>query len=240
MKFLNVKGYKIFPFAILAILTIGFGCATSGDRYAPEIGQVSGIKTIFIPQAKLSLTEVEQVVALAKECGIQDVAEIETGYGLPTFIRSIIVRGKERVEGRDISMDTIDLERVGWCDRKPGAQAKRCGAFWTEQLKKYTKLMHEYEFAGSVCRITINQGVDPSLADKVIPQVLAMKVRFRNEHYRLRVEMIMKSQKPLKISKNHFRPGEYDLWFGDHSGSVISFEVNDGEVIVTRIGSWCT
>jgi len=81
----------IYSLCFLAVLTIigGFGCAANKGNTDSISTPPPGINTKFVSGAKLSPAELYQIIALANECGIQEVGEVETGYMLPTNIKSI-------------------------------------------------------------------------------------------------------------------------------------------------------
>jgi hypothetical protein len=233
---LSKRGALTLAPIVLLLLAGASGCTTLSEPKVSHHPSNADIKTIFAPGAKLSSTELDQIAALANQCGMQRVGEVETGYMLPTGTRSIKVRSKERIEGPHIYFDLLCVERIGWFPHEPKPQAKRVGKFWTADAGKSTQLVHEYKWTNGVCRVLIADGVDPVIADQAIAQILAGKVQFEDSYDPVVSELLLK-HKLATITVSRSKPG-YELRFGEYNGYVVRFRVKEGEVLIIGIGSW--
>ena len=217
-----------------AVLT----CAGAQTNIAkPVAPPVATIKTEFVEDAKLSNAEVDQLVALASQSGINDVVKVETFHYRPGSHREISVSSKERVDGRSISYDIIYVERIGWDSFEPEPNSKRVGPFWTRHPKR-TVLSREFEIGKERIRLTIDEGVDVAIVDQAIPLIAAKKVRFENDTlFAPRTFSDLKIGDARRIVKKLAGDG-YELWFGDGGGEILNFRVENGKVIVTSIAHY--
>lgn len=191
------------------------------------------ITTSFIDEARLTASEVKQVLEIAKAYGIDTPSEVRTFHYLPSITKGISVKSVDRVDGRNTSFDTITISKVDWEEREPDKPSKRIGDFWAGSEAKYSTLLRRYEFKKAVIQISIGKGVDVAFADKVIPLIDAKKVRFESDWIRQEFEEL-KDSKPVSISKSSSEKG-YELFFNEPSMRAIMFDVKDGRVVVTGI-----
>src|SRR5258705_2009552 len=170
---MNVRSSAIrIPSAFL-LLTV-FGCFAAETKVVnPAEKEISGVKTHFIDDARLNNEELVQVLTLARQCGITNIAEVETFYRLPGRERGIRVNSEERVAGRNISFDSVAIYKLGWIVADPGKGVTRIGEFRVDEPKKCTTLLRTYEINGSPARVIIEEGVEVAFADKVIPLILS-------------------------------------------------------------------
>src|SRR6476620_1275189 len=82
---------------VTIVVTQGFlGC------FAAEKISAVGVRTDFVREAVLSERDVATVVKLAKDCGINNVAEIFT-FNMGSSVCGIGVKGAEVIEGRQVT-----------------------------------------------------------------------------------------------------------------------------------------
>jgi len=140
----------------------------------------SPVKTSFVENAKLNSVELKQVLSLAEQSGIQDAAEVKTFNYLPAGGRGISVKSRERVDGRNISYDTVLLGKSEWAGPAPDKTPKRLGSFFVEE-SKYTTLLRTYEINQKTIRIVMDKGIPATFADQVMPAIVSKKVRFEDD-----------------------------------------------------------
>jgi len=187
----------------------------------------------FIADAKLTPSEVKQVLELAKKCGINHPSEVRTFHYLPTSGRGISVKSLEKVDGRNTSFDMVTISKKGWDQGEAETNSIRVGNFWAEKDAKYSTLLRRYEFKKAAIQISIGKGVDLAFADKVIPLIDGKKVLFDNDSNREQFEEL-KDSKPVAISKS-YSGGGYELRFNEPSMRAIMFDVKNGQVVITGV-----
>ena len=191
------------------------------------------ITTNFIAEARLTHSEVKQVLELAKTCGIDTPSEVSTFHYLPSVAKGISVKSVERVDGRNISFDTVTISKKGWYEGEPQKGSKRVGDFWANADAKYSTLLRRYEFKKTPIQISIDKGVDVAFADKVIPLIDAKKVRFESDWGRREFEDL-KDSKPVAIYRSYSDKG-YELRFNEPFMRAIMFDWKGGQVVVTGV-----
>jgi hypothetical protein len=224
----------------VAVVAGVFGCFASQTNDLKSVTQPISIKTKFVEGAKLSEAKVNQVVALAQQGGIKDATEADTFYFLPSVDKGISVKSKERVDGRNISYDTVYVNRLGWYSGSPGPKAKWLGDFWTDKSEKTTTLEREYQLNKKTDRIHISQGVDFALADKIITQIAAKKVHFPDENTHFSSDWNRRQFEKIDISNAGVLSagqtvGEYELFFGPPEMKSLMFRVKGEDIFVTGI-----
>ena len=192
------------------------------------------IKKNFLKDAPLSATEMSQVLSLAHQCGIHDVAEIGTYYALPSSIKVISVKSTDRVDGQNTSFDTVSINKIGWGDSGPENNAKRIGNFWVDTPGRYTTLLRSYEYGKKTVQIAIGDGIEIAFADKVIPLIAAKKVRFDHDSIRREFEELGNS-KPQGIYQSYPDKKGYEMRFSEPTLRALMFRVDKGRVVITGI-----
>lgn len=194
------------------------------------------VKTDFAAGANLLPSELKQVVALAKQGGMADVAEVSTFHYVPGGGRGIRVKSAERVDDRNISFDSVAIHKSGWDSSSPSKDGvPRDGNFWCDADGKYTTLLRSYEFNKQAVKIEIGRGVDIAIADKVIPLIIANQGLIHNDSVRRQFEALVNS-KPQAIYKGGL--DGYELRFGEApSQRSLKFRFDNGQVIITGVSS---
>jgi hypothetical protein len=225
--------------SILTSLLMVLATGLAAERI--ETTNRAGIKLSYIPAAKLNDIELRQVLWEAQQVGITNVESVRTVYGIPGLSRHVIVKSKERVNGRNFSYETLSMGRKSWepDGRKGGVM--QASDFRVETSGKQTHFERSYELAGTLRRVAMSEK-DVAVADKVIPLVAARKVRFKDEstdtvfnfarHQFERIDL----SKPDALRKGS-SPDEYELEFSE-SQHIIYFRYKDGEVLIATVGMY--
>lgn len=201
------------------------------------IVESGSIKTNFFRGARLSPSELELVVSLAKQSGLVDVSEVSTVPSWPGTNISILVKSVGRVDGRNLSYDVLVIHRTGWHGRKPNDEiVKRAGDFWCEPNGKFTRLLRRYEFNHQRVGVEIGEEVDIAIADKVIPLIGAKKVTLEGGPLSPPELAQLVTSPPAGIERSH-SDGRYRLHFFTGSNRYLEFEYGWGRVTVTGVGS---
>ncbi|MDB6068775.1 MAG: hypothetical protein JWR26_4983 [Pedosphaera sp.] len=218
---------------LLALAGISFSCPAQTNTTKSTAPKPHTIETKFEKGAELSSEEINQVVALAKKCGIPEVESIKTFRYMPSGGRGIVAKSKERISGRNISFDSVYVERAGWAIGDPDAKAKQLGAFWAEAPYIRTSRLREYELNKKTVRVELGEGIDISLADQVIPMIANRQISFESEFFRSQFEHINVS-KPASISKGLYGQG-YEVRYDEPRMKAILFKVENGKIVFTGI-----
>ena len=192
--------------------------------------------TNFQNGASLSQAEVNEVILLARQCGIIQPGEVRTFYWLPVGGRGVAVKSVEQINEADITYDEIIIGKDGWTDIGPSGEVKRVGRFWAKSSDKSSTHLRMYDFRGERIRVRIGDGITTELADKVIPLIAAKKVRFPPEEgaldFQRREMKEMMGLKPSGLSKEF--NGELWLHFADR-WNTLQFRFEKGEVILEQV-----
>lgn len=219
---------------LLVLISLSLMLANGRAAERIETTNRAGIKLSYIPAAKLNAIELRQVLSLARQVGITNVGEVSTGYSLPTATRHVFVKSRERVNGRNIRHELVTIEKSGWGREDMPKQALRSGSFWVEPSSSYTVLERTYEIGGTRRRITV-QEKDIPVADIAIPLIAAKKVRINDSFGSSRFETISLLQ-PARLRKSNHTEG-YELWLNG-SQEIIHFRIENGEVVITTVGTY--
>lgn len=222
--------------AVTALLICGSCVVLWGGASGSAVEPPKAIKTDFAAGANLLPSELKQVVALAKQCGMVDVAEVSTFHYVPGGGRGISVKSTERVDGRNTSFDTVTIHKSGSDSPSPSKDGViRDGNFWGDKDSKHTTVLRSYEFNKQAVKIEIGLGVDIAFADKVIPLIGANEGLIHKESVRRQFEALANS-KPQAIYKGDF--DGYELRFGEApSQRSLKFRFENGQVIITGVSS---
>lgn len=211
------------------VILVAFAAtAGSADDRTPAAPTV---KTVFADEhARLSGAEVDQVVSLAKDCGLRDVAVIQTFYVLPSRVRGICVTSDKKTMDRNTTYECVYASRIGWQANDPPTKAKRAGPFWVTKPYKSPVLLRAYHIEDKRIEIQICDRIRPALADAVLAQILGHKVQFKNEECRSAFSKLDFSQTE-SISKED--DGSYNIEFA--SNTILRFEYSMGKVVITDV-----
>jgi hypothetical protein len=189
-------------------------------------------QTDFGPDATLSVSEMDEVVRLAKLGGIDPVVEVKMVRHLSGV--TIEVRGAEKLEGRKATFETLRLYRQGW-DRYavPKGPVKSIGEFWIEETARPEQ--HErtiVQVGDHILRIGLLNGIKPEGADKVMEAFLKGKVRYAsevvsNEVFRIRMDFTQPNLMGISGGKSW-------ITFKSSLNQVV-FSLRDNEVTILEV-----
>lgn len=233
MKLNKMSGAWILGGLILSCLQ-GLGLARPTNQTVHPIGvSPAAVRTNFIEEARLSASEVKEVLQLARKFGIDNPTEVETFYYQPGAVKGIRVRSADRVSGRNTSFDAVCMAKDGWGNMLPEKNVQRVGRFWASADALYTTCLRQYLFKGTMIQISMGTGVDIALADKAIPLIASGSVRFdeKNDDGFIRLQMKgLGDKKPTSIHKDSRMEGVYALCFDNQ---WVEFRWEDGRVVIT-------
>jgi hypothetical protein len=156
---------------IIATVVILLGCMQPDAAWA-STNSLASIRTIFATNATLATNDLEAVVKLANLCGMSEVAEVKTFHIGRMVYHAILVTGPEKVDGRKITFQTLEVQREGWSYKaKPAGRpfVNSVGQFWVEELQPLES--HElttFATAKGNVRVSFKTGISIDIADKII------------------------------------------------------------------------
>lgn len=223
--------------AVVLVVSVGLPCLT-GRSVAQQTNQTKAtaaptvVATNFIAGAILSPAEIEQVLTLAKACGLDSPGKIETFPWLPTVAKGISVRSVERLDGRNTTFDTVTISKRDWGGRVPGKDAKWIGDFWAGADDKYSTLLRRYGFRKESIQIEVGKGVDTAVADKIMALIEANDVRFADRSDRREFDRLhLNVSKPTRLFL--YGQGGYCIEF--EGQALMRFEWRDDRILVTSV-----
>ena len=230
----KVVGVLLFlGVAVLGGAKVGFAADQTKTSKQP-VQEPKPVKTDLANGAYLSPSEVRQVVALAKKCGIADVGEVSTFHYLPVGGKGISVKSTERVDGRNVSYDRVEVHKTGWNSSTASSnKVKRDGNFWCNVGGKYTTLFRSYEFKTRTIKIQIGKGVDIALDDQIIGLFVQNKVQVDNDFNRRQFDELWIT-KPEGLFQRDSKRG-YELRFEGYPVRSLLLEMENGRLVVTGV-----
>jgi len=131
-------------------LEVGTGFNGGGAPWIPlsdiakRIPANQNFSTNYIQDAQLTIDEEQQIIRLAKKCGINNIAIISTHYLRPSSERGIRVEGVPEIDGRHVSFQILRIKYKKWSaqNARPQEQETQLGEFWAgkAQIRKQTIL----------------------------------------------------------------------------------------------------
>jgi len=159
----------------------------------PVSNDAAQIRTNFVTNAALSTDDLDAVVKLAKQCGMSNVEEVDTFYYRPgTTSCGVEVKSPELVNGREITFQTLIVNRDGWSYRtNPGGaqQIPRVGSFWV-----YPRVRPEdhketiFKVGNDTLRVTISDEIPIQTADKIVEAFGSGRIHFKDDTVKRQVE----------------------------------------------------
>jgi hypothetical protein len=148
----------------------------------PEAGSVAGIKTSFVPEARLSGRELRQIVALAQQSGISQAGGVSSYHIIPSSMCGFQVSSVETIRGRRVSYLTLNVNHTRW--EKPQKDdflpvQRRLGGFWT-QTGVDEKVVTTFVVHGKTVRAQWESGLSLATADKIVRLFERGKYRFKH------------------------------------------------------------
>ena len=185
----------------------------------------NAVVTHFSPGLELSAPELKQVLAVAKQCGLTNSAEVSTFHFIPAGGKGVSVQSRNRVKDRDTYSDTLSVYRVGWTTFNPDSMAIKEGPFSPNPLSMYTTHQRQYQLGGTNAYVVIGNGVDVAFADEVMAAFAAG---------RLKHDGILSAEEEMEPPQGIFRLGErYELRKNFSKG--YSFKMEKGFIVLTGI-----
>lgn len=226
---------------LIILTSLSMVLATGRAAELIETTNRAGIKLSYIPAAKLNDIELRQVLWEAQQVGITNVESVRTVYGIPGLSRHVIVKSKERVNGRNLSYETLSMSRKSWESGERKGGLLQTSDFRIEASGKQAHFERTYEIGSKTHRVAMLEE-DVSAADKAIPLITTRKFRVEGELAdkefglgKLQFERADLS-KPSVFRKSD-STNDYEIEFSEDQ-AILYFRVENEEVIVTKFGRY--
>lgn len=212
--------------ALCAMLVVGEQTVLAATGSAPTI------ETSFAAGAVLSASDLHSVVELANLSGIDRVLGVTTERHLVGI--TIAVTGDEKVDGKNVVFQTLNLHRNGWDSvKRPAEGVRSVGEFWVEASTHPQRQQRTIVQVGKhELRVGLLNGIKPEGAEQVIPALLAGRVRYASDYVKERVShMDFSRPEWLGIS-------EGECWISFASPGPLTaavFRLQGKEVMITGV-----
>lgn len=166
-------------------LTVALFSGAIQKLAAGPTNSLAGVTTSFVEDGVLTADEVAAVVNLAELGGVSQVAKVTTLHYRPSRVRGIRVIGAEKVDGRKVIFQTLEVYREGWSYKAKPAdpiRSKSIGQFWIESPSPPpVDILTRFETSKGEVRIYLDPGIPLPVADKIINAVASGKIRYDGE-----------------------------------------------------------
>ena len=163
----------------LAIFPILFFSSYVGLAAPADTNQVV---TKFEKGLWLTRNQIKSVLALTRQCGLTNIAIVETFLYVPGSSPGIRVKGAETTQGRTVSVDVLDVKFSGWNDETEIDQkAKRLRGFWVNLPYVTTQRFTIFQINGMSRKVRVEEGIPLETADKIILGFAKKDVRFASK-----------------------------------------------------------
>ena len=227
-----MRSHRIVLLVTLLMVMAAFGVlADQTNTVKAARPNPSPVKTRFEAD-HLNRGELKQVLALAKQSGIEDAAEVETFSYMPAGGNAIRVKSKERVDGRNILYDDVVINKEGKPDKK-------FGIFQVSE-PKYTWRLRTYKINQNTVRIDLMDGITADFTDKVMQLIVTKKVRFENDSVRRDFAKLGNFIPASigQISPNSMNKGGYQMYLSQPPMHILMFRLDKGEVVITGVDEY--
>ena len=173
---------------VLAVICALLAMVPQRGMSAAGTNDQRAIRTEFVADAVLNREELNAVVALAKACGLDEIASVKTFHHLPSGGRGILVTSAERISGRKVTFDTLEVFREGWAYRpKPAVPAgsKSSGEFWVDAQQRPTA--HElttFSTPRGTIRVQVSSGIPIDMAELIVKAFATGRISYSDEFTR--------------------------------------------------------
>jgi|SRR5947209_4169149 len=167
-----------------AIFCILLAVLSQLDMTAAGTNSLGGIRTNFVSDAILNPAELAAVVGLAKSCGMDQVARVETFHYLPSLSRGISVISVERTNGRKVTFDRVEVFREGWAYSQPAGPVpvKSDGEFWVRPMKSVTvHTLTTFVTSNGTIRVNLSPRIPIGMADKVVKAFATGRIKYSDQ-----------------------------------------------------------
>jgi hypothetical protein len=229
----NCSGFSIpsqTRLRALASLLLLSGTLILGSGHA--LAQTNtNLLTKFVPDAVLTSTQVQDVLELARQCGVTNAQELKTFYFYHVGRLCLEVKDKEDVSKLTVDYCTVDVHWTAWGQQTTNVDAKRVGEFWVDppylETNHFALFMHD----NKSLRIRLDPEIALSVATTIFKGIENGDVAYPSGTFSKSLYDIG------KLDRLNFGPNlAYQLVFSNHM--FLYVRLINGKVEVTGEGTW--
>ena len=225
----------------IAIILAFCLCACCARCSAAESSIIStNIQTHFVEHGILSAAEISNVVELARQCGLDQAASVNTYYFQPISIDwnfGIEVKGREIESARRISWVTVDVYRH---ETSPDRKMKSLGKFWVADGEVRTNEFASFIVSNRTIRVKMPRTLALDTADKILKAFATRKIRYGTNDplWRQAVEEYDFSAPDELTGPGN--AGVYKIRKGEYGGCELEFKVEGDSVEIVAVSHFAT
>jgi hypothetical protein len=219
----------------LTLLSFTFvSCNTSRIDPGPAI-PTTGIKTNFDSTMALSTEDLQDMLQLAKACGVSRASEVSSVTMHPTAYHKYRAKSVEEVVGRKVSFVTVDIHDKKSRSRsgESGKVLKSLGRFVVGEHDVRTRTLTTFPSSRGPIRMSLS-GTSLPTADKIIRAFSEGRIRYKIPKDKESVEGLNVGQASQLYSVEE---GKYTLVFstGNLRETIVYFTFDSETIVVTEI-----
>jgi hypothetical protein len=204
----------------------------------------NGFETRFAPEAQLTPDELQQVLALAGDCGIESVREVETYNMHPSSEFGISVKSRVEVNGRYELQKAMKVVNSHWePHRTPIRDVKRRGDFWADSMP-YTTTNVVFELRGERYRVKLEKDIRLTDCDSILLALSENRIEMESTldpKKQARVRELAKIWKPDVLAWREETKDYFALYtLGKYRWRCILFRMVNGVVRIHEVGEMIT
>lgn len=195
------------------------------------------LHTSFVERGVLSPSEVSNVVALAKQCGVKEAVSVRTYYFDPIdehWTYGIEVRGREVISDRRISYVTVDV----WRHKADAQKLKAQGEFWVAKGEVRTNEFATFVVSDRTIRVRLPHTIPLATADRMLAAFSAKRVQYPKGQESLREAVEREDFSAPNEIEGPGENGAYKATKGGHSGWEVEFTLEGDTVKIVNIWSF--
>src|SRR5580765_5630784 len=165
---------KAVKLAAVVALASNIACAWVSAQSAAEV------TTKFEKDASLTPEQVEFVLRLAHDCGLSEPVEISIGRTLPLTRRFIAIKGREKIDGRRVSLEVVHVYYSKWANLPRHDKAKGDQDFWVNPPYVLRSNFVTFPQGSKPSRVSVSEDISLEVVDKILDYIAAGKLRFQD------------------------------------------------------------
>ncbi len=220
--------------ATLAVLALAILATIPAQAADDPVGTIDEhkIKTNYVPKGELTEQQTKIVVELAKQRGIEKVAEIRTYYLRPTEMIGITVLGVEQTDGNEVSYQSLSVTNKHWWRKndEPKEDDIQLGDFWAG--KPFTSTRTILTVGDKEYRIGTPVDLSSQECETILAQLLAGKFKMAEGAKNQQFLGFVDWSRPTGFrKKDEVIEAGFDLKDRDGFSTVKMKETNEGILI---------
>jgi hypothetical protein len=220
-----MRKMKAIKFAAVVVLAsnIMFTCSPAQSA--------AGVTTRFEKDASLTPEQVQFVLRLARECGLSEPVEITIGRTIPLLRRYVTIKGKEKIDGRRVSFEVVDVYYSKWVNFPRLENAKGDQDFWVYPPYLLKSNFVTFPPGSKPSRVAVSEDISLEVVDRILKDIATGKLRFKDSRDQSRLGGFSASElSALSYDKTQ---REYVVSFGSPTSCRVRVKLLADGLLVT-------